>query len=103
MGDEVADYLDATSEFSASFDWGSVSKLRGLNRGRTPQTPPCLVVCGLPGKVVGSLWLPLPSANLKLSKRLISRLSAELAERGLDPSYAQLILGEMLARSLHQK
>lgn len=102
FGDEVAEYLHGGGDdFSISFGWPP-SHHRGLLGKRKGPQPHVLVIAGLAGKVVGNLWLPLPSATLKLTQRLICRISAELAERELDPSYAQLILGEMLARDPSQ-
>jgi hypothetical protein len=57
----------------------------------------------MPGKVVGNLWLPLPSTKQRLSQGLIDRICLGVAQRDLDASYARVILGEMLARSLEGK
>jgi len=62
-----------------------------------------LVICRMPGKVVGNLWLPLPSTKQRLSQGLIDRICLGVAQRDLDASYARVILGEMLARSLEGK
>ena len=62
-----------------------------------------LVICKMPGKIIGNLWLPLPPTKQRLSQDLIDRICLRVAQRDLDASYARVILGEMLARSLGGK
>lgn len=63
------------------------------------ETAPAIIVCGVAGSLVGRLWLPLVDRTVKLSPGLIRRIVARLIRLKYDPSYAQAILQEMLARS----
>jgi hypothetical protein len=58
-----------------------------------------IMVCGVAGIMAGKRWLPLVDRATKLTTGLIRRIVARLVRLKCDPSYAQAVLQEMLARS----
>jgi hypothetical protein len=70
----------------------------GPSKGES-ESAPAIIVCGVAGSIVGRLWLPLVDRTVKLTPGLVRRIVARLIRLKYDPSYAQAILQEMLARS----
>ena len=76
----------------------SIQVQEGRSKGEF-ESAPAIIVCGVAGSLVGRLWLPLVDRTIKLTPGLIRRIVARLIRLKYDPSYAQAILQEMLARS----
>ena len=71
---------------------------QGESRGEV-----AIIICGMAGTVVGKLWLPLVTRTTRLTPSLVRRIVAKLVALKYDPSYAQAVLQEMLARSSTRK
>lgn len=76
----------------------SMQVQEGPSKGES-ESAPAIIVCGVAGSIVGRLWLPLVDRTVKLTPGLVRRIVARLIRLKYDPSYAQAILQEMLARS----
>jgi|GEM_PF-4579197 len=76
----------------------SMQVQEGRSKGEF-ESAPAIIVCGVAGSLVGRLWLPLVDRTVKLTPGLVRRIVARLIRLKYDPSYAQAILQEMLARS----
>jgi hypothetical protein len=68
-----------------------------------PMCGAAVIVCGLAGLMAGKRWLPLVSRTTRLTPGLIRKIVVKLVGLGHDPSYAQAVLQEMLARSTTRK
>jgi hypothetical protein len=62
-----------------------------------------IIICGMAGTVAGKLWLPLVARTTRLTPNLVRRIVAKLVALKYDPSYAQAVLQELLARSSTRK
>jgi hypothetical protein len=100
--------------------WGDENPFRNLEQARNllrrrmenrdgshtrqeTREEPAAIVYGVAGKVVGRIWLPLVAGSTKLTSGLVRRIVARLVALQYDPSYAQAVLQEMLARSTARK
>jgi len=100
--------------------WGDENPLRRLEQARyslrhrleirensqvhqETREEPALIIYGMAGNVVGRLWLPLVARTTRLTPSLIRRIVTRLVALKYDPSYAQAVLQEMLARSTARK
>lgn len=112
---EIRDILagDDSNDFGGWGDERSMSQMeqarQSLQRSlrfygnSQPQGEPmqvaAVVVCGVAGLIAGKRWLPLVSRTTRLTPGLVRKIVEKLVGLGHDPSYAQAVLQEMLARS----
>jgi hypothetical protein len=100
--------------------WGDENPLRRLEQARyslrhrleirensqvhqETREEPAVIIYGVAGNVVGRLWLPLVARTTRLTPSLVRRIVTRLVALKYDPSYAQAVLQEMLARSTVRK
>ena len=74
-------------------------QLRDIKRTDETINATAIIICGVAGTVAGKLWLPLVDRTTKITPRLIRRIVNRLVLLKYNPSYAQAVMQEMLARS----